>query len=487
MIEQYLTGNWHYYVFLFFLAVNIFLMVPLLFWEKSNPRGTLLWILVLTFMAPVGFVLYLFIGPTFYHPSKEFKTKAMGDDSISSLHAEEMNKVRKKERAREIPKEEGGFIRTLGAAGVRSYSDTNHVELYTDGRMKFNALLSDIENAEKSVHLEYFIVANDRIGNRILDAAGRKALEGVEVRMLFDAYGFGKGFGRKIRELRKKGVKVAFFHSMLRLAVSPRKNNRNHRKLAVIDSRVCYVGGFNIGDEYLGTEDIGYWRDTAVRMRGDAVDWVQLRFLIDWRYASKEDLTKEMGYFDLSEGTGETGVQIVSGGPDVLRDNPIEMQYLLMFSRAKETLYMHTPFLAPNSAMVSNIKMAAAAGVDVRLIIPDKTAQPMTYWSNLYNANILMRSGVRVYFYKGGFVHSKAIVVDSRYCSVGSANLDERSMNLNFETNAMIYSEELGKQMTEEFLRDLERCEEYSVEEYLAKPFRHRCKVAVSRLATSLL
>ncbi|NLL94790.1 MAG: cardiolipin synthase [Thermoplasmatales archaeon] len=485
MIIALLEGNWPY-IFVAFYILNIPPMLSILFWEKTNPRGALLWIVVLSLVPPVGFFLFILIGPTFYNPLKDFKAKARGDESVAELYAEQVSRVREKS-GREIPEEAADFILALGRAGVRSYTDDNRVELITDGVVKFKSLIEDIEAAETSIHLEYYMVTDDRLSNVILDALERRSDEGLEVRVLFDAYGAGLGMNKRLRELKKKGMKIDFFHTFTKLFFSPRKNNRNHRKLAVIDGRVCYVGGFNIGKDYIGAGELGYWRDTAVRIEGGAVDWVQLRFLIDWRYATGEDLTDRPEYFDRERRGGDACVQIVSGGPDVLRKNPVEMQYLLMFSRARETLYMQTPFLAPDPALLNGMRLAAVSGVDVRLILPDKTRQPMTYWSNMYYANILMKSGVRVYFYRNGYMHSKALVADSFYCSVGSANLDERSMNLNFETNAMIYSREVGKQLTEAFMRDLEFCDECSTEDYARRSFKTRVKIAFARLSSSLL
>ena len=474
-------------IFPFFLVINMILLIPLFFWEKADPRGTLLWMAVMIFVPPVGFGLYVIIGPTYYFRFRGFKMKAELDELISSTHESNMAVIEKRVRKGVTDEEEARFIKTLGNAGAKSYSDNNDVKLYIDGQEKFRSLIQDIENAESSIHLEYYIVRNDRIGNKIMDAIEVKAAEGLKVRILFDAFGSGRDMGKRMRSLRKSGVNVTFFHKLSRLFLNPKKNNRNHRKIAIIDDKICYLGGFNIGDDYISSEDKGYWRDTSVRITGEAVNWVQLRFITDWRYAFGEDLLSSLSYSNEVSEAGNTGVQIISGGPDVLRENPIEMQYLMMFSAAKETLYLHTPFLAPTSGMIDGLRMAALSGVDVRLIIPDRANQPLVYWSNMHYASVLMKSNVKVYLYRNGFMHSKAIVADSKFCSVGSANLDERSMNLNFETNAMIYSEELGQTMTKEFLRDLERCEEFSEDNYKTMSLRSKFKVGLARLATSLL
>ena len=255
----------------------------------------------------------------------------------------------------------------------------------------------------------------------------------------------------------------------------------------VVDGKVGWTGGHNIGNEYFGKGPLGHWNDASVRIVGGAVNSFQMRFLTDWRYATKQDMVLEERFYKSLDWHGDTVVQVISGGPDVIEQSPVHVQYMMLFGRCRETLYIQTPYLVPDEASLAILKLAAASGVDVRIIIPDKPDHPFVYWANLHYANQLMIAGVRVYHYKSGFVHAKTIVADSYYCSVGSSNLDERSMKLNFETNAMIYSNELGKKLSDVFMNDLKQCEEYTVEKYNNKNIRDSLKVSVCRLASSLL
>ena len=273
------------------------------------------------------------------------------------------------------------------------------------------------------------------------------------------------------------------------LAFSPKKNNRNHRKLAVIDGKIAYCGGFNIGDEYLGKGPLGYWRDSSVRFTGPGVFPLHLRFQMDWDYASDDPLGDYLQnlYNDVGfEKTGDVRLLTVSGGPDVAMNNPVRMEYHELINRSKKTLYMHTPYFIPHETLKDALSLAAARGVDVKVIIPDKPDHLFVYWNNISSAYDLMKNGVKVYMYNRGFVHSKTMVADGEYCSVGSANFDDRSLVLNFETNQLILSKEVGKQMDDAFLEDLKYCTEYTCEDYEKLSLISRIRIAISRLFSNL-
>ena len=447
---------------------DLVLLVSMLFLERGDPSKTLLWVVILLVIPVFGFVLYLFFGQTFYakHAFKSVERSRIPPEYVS-------------ESCSDVPEGCAGLAEALYRAGAGIVTSDNDVRLFTDGNEKFDSLKEDIRNARRFVHLEYYIIRKDPLGDEIVSLLAQKAAEGVEVRLMVDALGFNTGTSGK-RALREAGGKVAVFHSTAVCLLSPKKNNRNHRKIAVIDGRISYIGGFNIGEEYLGKGKFGHWRDTAVRIEGSATNALSFRFSSDWKYACKEDLTADPAYYGMACGIGDTPVQTVMGGPDVGRDNPIAFQYLMMIENAERTLYIHTPYFDPNQACLMALRAAAMRGVDVRVIIPDIGDHPFVYWSNRKYAYEVMRSGVRVYEYHDGFVHSKSVVADGRLCSVGSANFDDRSMSLNFEGNAMIYSEELGAEMDAAFLGDLGRCTEYTIETYESRTLLQRVNTSVS-------
>lgn len=463
--------------------IDVILLITMLFLERGDPYKVMFWMIVLIVMPIGGFLFYLLFGQTFY-PKFAFRPRFINDDDIRGLKSAGMRAIKKSESEwfRYAP-----LASALDRVGAHMYSDDNEVKLYTDGNEKFDDMMEDLRSAKKFIHLEYYIIRKDELGNEIVRILTEKASQGVEVRLLADGIGYNTS-PRSTKALENAGGEVRLFHSLATVMLSPKKNNRNHRKIAIIDGRVGYIGGFNIGVEYLGKGPLGNWRDSAIRIQGSAIDPLAMRFLADWRYASHQDRFSGDYYADPSvRGIGDTGVQIVNGGPDMGERNGIAFQYLMMVEEAKESILIHTPYLAPDEACMRALRSAALRGVDVRIIIPDKADHPFVYWCNRRYAHDLMKDGVKVYEYNDGFVHSKTVVVDHYLCSVGSANFDDRSMGLNFESNAMVYSERLGTEMQDAFMRDLGSCTEYTEEMYAGRTFVQKLKTSISWLVSEQL
>ena len=282
------------------------------------------------------------------------------------------------------------------------------------------------------------------------------------------------------------GQYARFFSSSFRL-INPRINYRNHRKIAVIDGRIGYIGGFNIGDEYLGkNKRFGYWRDTALRIQGESVYELQTRFMLDWRAASNEDLLPDGSTFPYLSSHKTCGMQIVSSGPDEEWEQ-VKSGYIKMIQSAKEYVYIHTPYFIPDEAVLEALRIASFSGVDVRLMIPNKPDHPFVYWATTAWASELLKAGGRVYIYENGFLHSKTMVVDGRIASCGTANFDYRSFKLNFEVVAFLYNSEIAQQMQEAFMSDLADCKEITESEYEKRPWNMRFKEQISRLLSPLL
>jgi len=473
------------YVIVALWLASVVIILFLIFFERSDPRSIAIWMAVMLLLPAIGFFIYLCFGQTFYR-RRHFVIKNLTDERIFKIKEESLKELKKTKTLPEDD-EEIRFAKSMMDAGMAFYSSNNKIDLCLTGEEFFRRMFADLRNAKKFIHAEYYIIRDDKLSNEFMDILVQKALEGVEVKLMVDAVGFHKGLRKRIRELRKAGGEFKLFHRAVTVLLSPKKNNRNHRKLLVVDGTVGYVSGFNIGDEYLGGGEEGKWRDTGLRVEGQSVVAINLRFFMDWGYATRKhlDLNAESDekYFSVDESAyhGDDVMQLISGGPDT-KNNPVEMQYLKIISTAKKTLYIHTPYLAPSDNVMKGLILSASSGVDVRVIMPDRPDHLFVYWISILNAEELMRSGVRIYRYKGGFVHSKTLVADEEYCSIGSANLDQRSMTLNFETNAMVYSQRIGKAMHEAFLTDLERCDEYSLEQYEKLTSWQNFKISVARL-----
>ena len=467
---------------LFILVSDLVFFLILLHAEKKNPSKIVVWALVFLLLPLLGFILYLFIGQTFYS-RRTFRVKALKDNEFKEM----IDYDRTVADREEVP-EYRRIAKTMQNFGSIGYTVNNTVKLFTLGQDKFDSLYADLRAAKKFIHLEYYIIRDDELGNELMDILTEKVKAGVEVKLLTDAFGVGKGPKKAIKAYRAAGGQFALFHKVSTLILSPKKNNRNHRKLAVIDGEIAYCGGFNVGDEYLGKGPLGFWRDTAVRIVGAGVVAIHLRFEMDWEYASKKP-AKNLNelYADVDIDTsGDAKIVAVSGGPDVAEFNPVRMEYLTLINNAKKSVYLHSPYFIPDNSLKDALSLAAARGVDVKVIIPDKPDHMFVYWNNISSAYDVMRNGVKVYMYNRGFVHSKTMVVDDEFCSVGSANFDDRSLVLNFETNMLVMSKDLGKQMTDAFNEDLGYCTEYK-KEYFEKlgPVKS-LRVVISRLFVNL-
>jgi len=325
------------------------------------------------------------------------------------------------------------------------------------------------------------------LGTKLIQALAKKARSGVSVRLLYDELGSRLLNERFLRELREAGgVAEAFFPSKFRL-INFRLNYRNHRKLVIIDGEIGYIGGFNVGDEYLGKDPkFGYWRDTHLRVRGGAVQGMQTRFILDWNQASRKDIHYSPNLFPITESTGSAGMQIVDSGPESQLEH-IKNGYVKMISSAKKSIYIQTPYFVPDAGFIDVLRIASLSGVQVSIMIPDKPDHPFIYWATLSYIGEMLKSGVSVYLYRNGFIHAKTIVVDEEIATVGTANMDMRSFKLNFEVNSFLYDSEISRKLADAFKEDIKVSELLTIEKYSRRSRWIRVKESVSRLVSPIL
>ena len=264
-------------------------------------------------------------------------------------------------------------------------------------------------------------------------------------------------------------------------------NYRNHRKIVVMDNEIGYIGGFNIAKEYLGLKKkFGYWRDTHLRVKGSGVQDMNARFLVDWRFASGEAIPLEEIYYTPFRKMGNTGMQIVSSGPDSTKEE-VKRAYMKMITSAQKSVCLQTPYFVPDASIQESLKMAALSGVDVKIMIPCMPDHIMVYWATYWYVGDLLRSGVRVFIYDNGFLHSKTIVADGQVASVGSANFDRRSFTLNFEANAFIYDSKVAGKLEDRFVEDMTLCHELTLEDYQNRSGWIQLKETIARLLSDIL
>lgn len=462
--------------------VSILSAISLIFIERKEPNTTWAWLLILFILPGVGFIIYLILGQNLSR-QKIFREKKVVDEKKSKVLMEKFKEEKEKGTSAEFLE----LVRMNYTHSGAIYTDGNSVTTFINGEEKFNSLINDIRGAKEFIHIEYYIFRMDNLGKTLIDELSKKVKEGVEVRFVVDAMGSKSIRNKDIKYIRSLGIKFHIFFPGILPYVNIRLNFRNHRKIVVIDGEVGYVGGFNVGDEYVNKGDqFDYWRDTHIRIKGKAVNELNKRFILDWDYASEGELKNYDKYFKLQEDSGNIGIQIVSSGPDH-KEEYIKNAYMKIINNAKESVYIQTPYLVPDEPMKEALKIAALSGIDVRIMVPDKPDHFFMKWILSANMGDLMEWGVKFYTYQKGFIHSKTIVSDGKVCSIGTANLDIRSFQLNFEINAIIYDDKFSKEQEDIFIKDIEDCKLVTMEEYENRSRALKIKEALIRLVAPIL
>ena len=320
-------------------------------------------------------------------------------------------------------------------AGGGVLTGDNDIDIFTDGNKLYDTIIEDLEKATRFIHIQYYIIRDDILFERMREVLYRKIKEGVEVRILYDAMGCRTVCPDFWRKLKTQGMEVAVFFPALFGRFQLRMNYRNHRKLLIVDNEIAYVGGFNIGREYVDLDEkLGHWRDTHLRIRGTAILNLQIQFLQDWNYASGKNLFGESKYY-LEAAYGKRDackVQIIASGPDH-RGQTIRDNYLYLIYKARKSIYIQTPYFIPDEAVVQALYMAVLAGVEVNIMIPCKPDHMFVYWATYSYVGELVMAGANCYTYDNGFLHAKGMIVDGEVFCYGTANLDIRSFALNFD------------------------------------------------------
>ena len=461
------------------IILNLIFIILLIFFERRDPSSTWAWLLILTLLPVLGFILYLFLGLT---PRKKqvFQKKQEQDDVKNMVYVD-------KSKSLTIPESDFDHLEvSIIRLGLRSRNPAlvgyNQIKIYTNGTDKFADLFKDIERAKNFVHVNYYIINDDELGNELMDLLTKKAQEGIEVRLLYDRMGCRNLSKYSINELVDAGGEaVPFAPFILDM------NYRNHRKNVIIDGQIGYLGGINVGDEYVGrSKRFGDWRDTHLRLKGESVNSMQHRFLLDWAFASGEDFLGDKKYFPEKETKGKSPVQIVSSGPDS-REEEIKSLFLKMIYGAENSIYIQTPYFIPDPAMLEALQVAARSGVDIRVMIPDRGDHPFVYAANNSFVGQMLEAGASCYRYTKGFLHSKTICIDGRILSIGTTNMDVRSFKLNFEINAFIYDEDIAQLHDEIFREDLKESREITVQEYEERGWTMKVRESISRLLSPIL
>jgi len=467
---------------------NLLFAIMIIFFEHRDPKSVWAWLLLLFFLPGIGFVFYLLLGMDM-KKRRMFRAREPGAYFGELIRQQRLQAEsgRLGQDSEEIG-EYADMIRYNLEADAVLYRE-NDIDFFTDGNEKFNALIRDLEAAESFIHIQYYIIRNDVVFQRILEVLKRKVSKGVRVRILYDGMGCRGVRGGFWKELERAGIKTAEFFPAFLGRLQLRINYRNHRKIVVIDNKIAYVGGFNIGKEYIGLDErFGYWRDTHLRITGSGVSGLQVRFAYDWKYAAGEELFWDKALFaePLPGVRDACALQVISSGPDSptekIRDN-----YLCLIARAKKRIYIQTPYFIPDEPVLNALLIAVRSGVEVNLMIPCKPDHPFVYWATFSYMGQLVNAGANCYTYDNGFLHCKSITVDGEAFCCGTANVDIRSFALNFEVNVIVYNRKKAEEMEGFFKDDLKYCTQITRDVYAVRPMGIRFKEQVCRLLSPLL
>ncbi|MCE5219923.1 MAG: cardiolipin synthase [Clostridium sp.] len=466
------------------LILNGLFSLSLIFIERKDPTTTWAWLLILLVLPGLGFIIYIMFGQNLSR-QKIFKEKIRVDEdkrkNINDKYEGDIHQHDGGERFSDLRK------MNFNQSGAR-YTKNNDVKVYVNGTDKFKQLIKDIKNAKKYIHIEYYILKNDLLGKVIIKELTKKAKCGLEVRLLLDSMGSRKLTKKVIQKYLDAGGKFSLFFPGIVPHINTRINYRNHRKIVVIDGEYGYVGGFNVGEEYISKDpNVGFWRDTHARIKGEAVDDLNERFLLDWCYASEEEIEDYDKYSSNdNKDVGDVGIQIVTSGPDH-KEQYIRNAYIKLINNAKKNVYLETPYLVPDAPILESLKISALSGVDVRIIIPGHPDHFFMPWAASSYIGELLEAGIKVYRYKNGFIHAKTIVADSTVMSIGTANLDIRSFKLNFEVNAFIFDDRIAKNGEMQFMKDIKESEEVTKKIYDNRSISIRIKESLIRLVSPIL
>lgn len=475
------------WILLVIYLVTIFSTAAMIIHEKRDPAKTSTWVLLIILLPIVGLVFYIFFGQN-RRKEKIFNRKGFRDlEQIEYLSHLQVARFRKsKDNFNSKISNHLGMITLLLNNSKALLTELNDILVFQNGLHAFDSIIEALYSATNSIHIEFYIINNDKIGNRIKNILITKAKEGVKVRLIFDDVGSWSLPKKYINELRDAGVEVFPFMEVKFPLLTSKVNYRNHRKIVVVDGMVAYLGGMNIADRYIeGSRRLGQWHDTLLRIEGEAVHSLQVIFLLDWYFVTGDIVNNRTQYFPEVKVTNYHPLQVVTSGPDSDWAGIMQV-FFHAITKATHHIYISSPYFIPNESILTALKTAALSGIDVRIILPGKSDSTVVYWSSLSFVSELLEAGIKVYLFQNGFDHSKLLMIDGKFSSVGSANMDIRSFEDNFEVAAIIYDEHITNTLESSFMDNLVKCQIITIENWNKRSLKSSYKEALARLISPL-
>lgn len=473
-----------------FTYVTILVLVSLrIIYDTTSTTKTLAYLLLVIFIPIAGMLFYFSFGIN-YRKRSVYSKKLVEDDALRKQLVKRVisNSEINLQNNTDVIGDGNSLVNLLLRDSLSPLTIRNDVKLLINGEEKFPELFKALKSAKHHIHIEYYIYENDVIGNEVKEILMQKAKEGVEVRLIYDAFGSRSIRKKFVNELKESGVEAYPFNRIRFIPLANRLNYRNHRKIIVVDANCAFTGGINISDRYInnGVNKI-YWRDTHLRIDGPGVQYLQYLFFCDWNFCSKQKMQPDPVYFNgTNKHNTDISVQIAASGPDSPTPT-IMLSLLKAIHLAKKEILITTPYFIPGESILNALKVASLGGVSVRILAPGISDSKLVNAAAWSYYDDLLKAGVEIFLYRKGFIHVKTMVVDDYISVVGTANMDYRSFDLNFEVNAIIYGEMVAEQLRTNFCNDLKEAEKIEPETWGRRPWYKQLPEKIARLLSPLL
>ncbi|WHY00518.1 cardiolipin synthase [Neobacillus sp. DY30] len=464
------------------LYIGIILYSVAELWLQNRPvPRTLLWTCLLILLPVAGYIFYIYSGQMLFK-GELFKSKRASDREFFEA-------IGKKKELDEAPitlnEHQRGFVSYLERVTLTNQSQNTKTKILKNGQETFQEVKQRLKEAKEFIHLEYYIFRYDRLGQELMEILTAKVKEGVEVRLIYDAFGSFALSEQDKRKMAESGIQVHPFLPLISGWFTQKFNFRNHRKIIVIDGKIGFVGGLNVGVEYLGEDDkFGFWCDTHVLLEGEAVQTLHAVFLLDWKYVCGEALFEDRRYLQPVPLAGEGLVHVVASGPET-RD--MGDHFYAMISSARKSIWIATPYFIPSQTIMTALRVAAKKGIQVRLMVPESNDGFLTQYATQSYFPTLLRAGIEIYTYQKGFLHKKVIIVDGNMATIGTANMDQRSFHLNFEVNLFLTGTSSIDVLASHFEEDLKECRRVRPVAFYKRGLGVKWKESFARLFSGVL
>ena len=449
--------------------------------SARTSQGATAWVISLITLPYIAIPLYWFFGRSKFNGYTAARKEAekLVNERLQNIVTQTKNY---------IPSESsmGIFERTAQQLAKMPYLGANALDLLIDGEKTFESILAGIDAAKKYILLEFYIVRDDNLGHQIQQRLIKKANEGIKIYFLYDEIGSYELSQDFLEQMRKAGIEVYNFHTQKGVKNRFQINFRNHRKIVVVDGKSAWIGGHNIGDEYLSKDKkLGHWRDTHIKITGPSVLAVQKTFIEDWYWAA-EYFIAHLEWNPVASEKENKKVLIVPSSPaDVLET--ASLMFLQAINAATKRIWISSPYFVPDSAIIAALQLAGLRGVDVRILIPKRADHLLVYLAAFTYFQNVSQTGVKFFRYSDGFLHQKVMLIDDSHAAVGTANLDNRSLRLNFEITALITDNSFSKEIKEMFENDFKHSSEVKIEAIEKLPFLFKLATRLARLTSPVL